>query len=72
MPNLVIGADQLPSDPSIPTMVGSLRSRPTSAFVGVVIRVLLSRVPHSTTVDIDRQVKNLDFTTEGGCAILAS
>jgi hypothetical protein len=33
--------------------------------------VLLSRWPHRTTAHRGRKVKNLDFTTEGGCATLA-
>src|SRR5688572_12778002 len=35
-------------------------------------RVLLSRWPHRTMADRSCEVKNLDFTTKGGCATLAS
>jgi hypothetical protein len=37
----------------------------------LLVQSLASRPPHRTAAGRDRLVKNLDFTTEGGCRTLA-
>ena len=69
----VVGADQ-PASESVDlrdgwllASIADVRGRRCGGH-----RVLLSRWPHRTTADRCCEVKNLDFTTEGGCATLAS
>jgi hypothetical protein len=62
----------LPRNPSIAPMVGTLPPCPISAVVSVVMGPPLSMDPTLITAGPRCKVKNLDFTTEGGCAILVS
>ena len=68
----VVGTDQPASEP-VDLHDGWLLA-PVADFRGRRCRhrVLRSRWPHQTTADRGCEVKNLDFTTEGGCATLAS
>src|SRR5262249_12502787 len=69
----VVGTDQSASEPV--DLHDGWRLAPMVEFRGRRgrhRRVLHSRRPHRTTADRGRKVKNLDFTTEGGCRILAS